>query len=158
MDGAAWVAGLSLWAACAAFAAAVVTDLRHRVVPNAIPLILLALFALLVLTGEAPTPGSWWAHVAIGAAFLLAGFGLYLTGKFGAGDAKLMAAAGLWVGPAELSTFLFSLAAGAFALSLVALLPFATTRRWRTELPFAVAIVPAVAAVLVPRTLAHGYP
>lgn len=149
---------LAPWAACGAFAAGALTDLRRREVPNAIPLLLVALFVLHAVTGGATLPGSWWAHLVVGAAFLGAGFALYLTGGFGAGDAKLMAVAGLWAGPAGFSTFLFGLGTGAFALVLVALLPFAATRRLREGLPFAVAILWAAVVVLVPRTLAQGYP
>lgn len=149
---------LTLWAACAAFAAAAASDLRRREVPNAIPLLLAALFALHVLTGAASLPGSWWAHLAVGTGFLVAGFALYLTGGFGGGDAKLMAVGGLWAGPAGLNMFLLGLGTGAFALVLVALLPFAATRRWRDGLPFAVAILWAAAAVLVPRGLGQLSP
>ena len=38
------------------------------------------------------------AHVGAGALMLLVGFGLFAFGWFGGGDAKLMAAVGLWVG------------------------------------------------------------
>ena len=148
-----------VWLACALFAAAVVCDLRSRRIPNAIPLALLALFAVHAAAGGggAPAPGAIWVHLAIGAGLLAAGFALYLTGNFGAGDAKLIAVAGIWIGPADLSLFLLGLAACAFALSLFALLPFDRTRRLRRELPFAVAIAPPAVAVMMPRALAHGF-
>ena len=83
-----------------------------------------------------------WVNLAIGAVLLAVGVALYLTGGFGAGDGKLIAVAGIWIGPADLSLFLLGLAACAFALSLFALLPFDRTRRMRRGLPFVVAIAP----------------
>lgn len=143
------------WAASALFAAAAATDLRGRTVPNAIPLSLLALFAVQAAADPTAPGASPPAHVAVGAVLLAAGFALYCTGRFGAGDAKLLAAAGLWVGPADLSAFLLGLGACAFALVAVALLPMERARRMRRELPFAVAIAPPALAVIVPRALGH---
>ena len=147
--------GITVWTACGLFAAAVVCDLRRRRIPNVIPIALLGLFAGYALAGGAGPLRFLWPRLVIGAALLAFGFALYLTGRFGAGDAKLLAVAGVWAEPADLSLYLFGLAAGAFALSLFALLPFATTRRLRTELPFAVAIAPPAIAVMIPRALAH---
>ena len=148
------MADVVLWTACGLFAASLVCDLRRRRIPNAIPLALLGLFAGHALPGASGPPGGWWAHLAIGAALLAIGFALYLGGRFGAGDGKLIAVAGLWAGPADLGVFLFGLAACSFALVLFALLPFGAARRLRGELPFAVAIAPPAIAVLVPRALA----
>ena len=108
------------WTACGLLVASVACDLRRRRIPNAIPLLLLALFAVHVLAGAVAPLKVLWAHLAIGAVLLAAGFALYLTGRFGAGDGKLMAVSGLWVGPADLSLFLFGLAAGALTLSVFA--------------------------------------
>ena len=146
---------LVVWIACGLFAASMVCDLRRRRIPNAIPLALLALFAVYALAGAAGPPRALWAHLAIGATLLAAGFALYLSGRFGAGDGKLIAVAGVWAGPADLSVFLLGLAAGAFALSLFALLPFDATRRLRRSLPFAVAIAPPAMAVMISRVLPH---
>ena len=148
--------GIMVWVACGLFAASVVCDLHSRRIPNAIPLALLGLFAVYAAAGEAGPPGAVWVHLAIGAALLAAGFVLYLSGRFGAGDSKLIAVAGMWIGPTDLSVFLLGLAACAFALSLFALLPFDRTRRLRNELPFAVAIAPPAVAVMIPRALSHG--
>ena len=121
--------------------------------PNAIPLALLALFAVHAASDPAGRSGSPWVHLAIGAALLAAGFALWWTGKFGAGDAKLAAAAGLWAGPADLAMFLFGLGACALALAAFALLPLERMRRIRANLPFAVAIAPPALAVTIPRAL-----
>ena len=156
MDGAgSWIAVLSAWAAFGLFAAAAVTDLRNRTVPNAIPLLLLALFA--VHAGAGPA-GPFWAHAAVGAALLALGFALWCTGKFGAGDAKLISVAGLWVGTADLSLFLLGLGVCALLLGAAALLPLDRMRRMRPDLPFAVAIVPPALFVMVPRALSLQVP
>lgn len=146
---------LVMWSAIGLFAASMVCDVRRRRIPNAIPLALLALFAVYALTGAAGPQRVLWAHLAIGAVLLATGFVLYLSGPFGGGDGKLIAVAGVWAGPADLSVFLFGLAAGAFTLCLFALLPFDATRRLRGDLPFAVAIAPPAMAVIIPRALPH---
>ena len=148
--------GLMVWFACALFAASMLCDLRWRRIPNAIPLALLGLFALYAAVGAAGPLTALWVHLAIGAVLLAAGFALYLSGRFGAGDGKLIAIAGVWSGPGDLGLFLLGLGACALAMSLFALLPFERTRRLRAELPFACAIAPPAMAVMIPRALAHG--
>ena len=150
-----WIAPAAACAACALFAAGAATDLRSRTVPNAIPLALFALFALHAVADPMSPGASPWAHLAVGTAVLAAGFALWCTGKFGAGDAKLAAAAGLWAGPADLAAFLLGLGACAFALAAIALLPLERARRMRPDLPFAVAIAPPALALTIPRALAH---
>lgn len=150
-----WIARAAACTACALFAAGAATDLRSRTVPNAIPLALLALFAVHSLAEPVGPGGSPWAHLAVGAALLAAGFALWCTGKFGAGDAKLAAAAGLWVGPADLAAFLLGLGACAFALAATALLPVERARRMRPDLPFAVAIAAPALVLTIPRALGH---
>ena len=148
--------GILIWTACGLFGASVVSDLRWRRVPNAIPIALLLLFAGYALTGAAGPGRAVWLCLGIGAVLLGAGFVLYLSGRFGAGDAKLMAAAGVWVGPGDLSPFLFGLAGCALALSAFALLPIERLRALRSELPFAVAIAPPAVAVMILRECARG--
>ena len=145
-------------AACGLFAASIATDVRWRRIPNEVPLMLLAFFAIYAASGAAGPAGGLWQHVAVGTVILAAGFALYLTGRFGAGDTKLLAVAGLWIGPslAWLGLFLCGLAAFAFTLCLVALLPLERTRRLRAELPFAVAIAPPAIIVVTLRALSDG--
>lgn len=150
------IAWIVEWGACALFLAGAVSDLHWRRVPNTIPALLIGLFVVHAALGQIRPPETIWAHLAIGLVLLAAGFGLYSSGRFGAGDAKLIAVAGLWVGPTDLSFFLFGIAAGAFTLCLFALFPFAAARRWRSGLPFAVAIVPPTVAVIIPRALSHN--
>ena len=145
-------------AACGLFAASIATDLRSRQIPNAVPMLLLVFFALYAAAGAVRPVETLWQHFAVGAAVLGAGFLLYLTGRFGAGDSKLLAVAGVWIGPslASLSLFLCSLAVCAFALSMFAMLPFTRTRRLRAELPFALAIAPPAIGVVSLRALSDG--
>ena len=147
-----------LWVACALFVVAMVCDLRRRRIPNTIQIALLGLFgAYAVLGGAGPLAGIW-VHLGIGALLLAFGFVLYLTGGFGAGDAKLIAVAAVWTGPGDMSLFLLGLTASALILSVAALLPLEASRRLRRELPFALAIAPPVLAVMIPRAVSHGIP
>jgi prepilin peptidase CpaA len=57
-------------------------------------------------------------HLLVGIGLFIAGFLFFQLGLFGGGDAKLMAAAGLWFGTAQALQFLFltTLAGGILAL------------------------------------------
>lgn len=147
------MAQAAVWAACLLLAAAMVWDALRRRIPNAIPLALTGLFGAWALAGGAG-PAPVWTHAAVGAALLAAGLALYLGAGLGAGDGKLLAVAGLWVGPRDLGFFLAGIGACALLLCLFALLPFPAARRMRPELPFAMAIAPPAAAALAPRALA----
>jgi prepilin peptidase CpaA len=100
--------------------AGAVYDATTLTIPNWISLALLALFPLI-----AAVAGLSWSeagiHLAVGFAALLAGMGLFAAGIIGGGDAKLFAAAALYVGAAGFGPFLFAVAVagGILALSLV---------------------------------------
>ena len=106
---------------------AVVTDLRQRRIPNALVLagLALALASHLgaVANGSSPLAGpTWWAPLA----GLAAGFALllplYLLRAMGAGDVKLLAMVGGFVGPSMVfSAFVYTLLAGGL-LSLALML------------------------------------
>lgn len=134
---------------CALFGAAIVSDLTGRWIPDSVPLGLLILFAFYALTGGHLAPV--WTHLAIGTVLLLVGFTLFAFGGLGGGDGKLMASAGLWIGPHDLTLFLLGLGLLSLSLALFALLPFDTTRRLRANLPFAVAIAPPAIVLLALR-------
>ena len=142
---------LLLIACCALLGAAVVFDLLSRQIPNMVPLALLGLFALQVAIFGHRDIVPLWAHVVTGAVLLAVGFVLYLMGVLGAGDGKLLAAAGLWVGPAGMGSFLFGVGLLGLGLGLLSLLPFDATRRLRNDLPFAAAISPPAIVVLALR-------
>ena len=138
-----------LLACCALFGAAIVSDLTGRWIPDSIPLALLLLFVLYTLTIGHLVPV--WTHIAIGTVLLLVGFALFAFGGLGGGDGKLMAVAGLWVGPHDLTLFLVGLGLISLCLALFALLPFESTRQLRANLPFAVAIAPPAIVLLALR-------
>ena len=142
---------LLLLVCCGLFGYAVVSDLTGRWVPDSVPLALLALFALYAVTVGPAAPV--WTHIVIGAVLLLLGFVLFALGGLGGGDGKLMAVAGLWVGPYDLTLFLVGLGLLSLCLALFALLPFDRTRRLRSNLPFAVAIAPPAIVLLALRAL-----
>ena len=149
---------LTVFPAAMAFAA--VTDLFTMTVPNRIAIGLFAGFLLL-----APMIGMGWTdvgiHVAVAAAALLIGFGLFAFGWIGGGDAKLFAATCLWLGPEMLLTYgvIAALIGGALTLVLLFLrgmpLPAALTNQgWIVRLhdakegvPYGIAL--AAAGLLV---------
>jgi prepilin peptidase CpaA len=74
-----------------------VHDLFTRIIPNRLAIALAAGFALAAYrTGMAPS--ALLSHLECGAAMLLAGLALFALKIIGGGDAKLFAAASLWLG------------------------------------------------------------
>ena len=140
-----------LLACCTLFGAALVSDLTRRWIPDSVPLGLLGLFVLYVLLTDAHVMAPLWTHVLTGTILLLVGFVFFALGGLGGGDGKLMAAAGLWVGPYDMTFFLVGLGLFSLGLTLFALLPFEHTRRLRSNLPFAVAIAPPAIVLLTLR-------
>ncbi|MBL8905372.1 MAG: prepilin peptidase [Rhizobiales bacterium] len=78
----------------------------------------LLFFPVAWLTG---LPGhEYLIHIAAALFMLAAGYGLYAAGLFGAGDAKLMAAAALWFGwPASMPFIVYTVLAGGVLAVLV---------------------------------------
>ena len=138
-----------LVAGCALFGAAAVYDLLRRSIPDRVPLGLLAVFGVYAAVADSALP--LWEHLATGVVLLLVGFGLFAAGALGGGDGKLLAASGLWVGLFDLSLFLAGFGLLSLGLALFSLLPFAVTRRLRSNLPMAVAIAPPAIVVLSSR-------
>ena len=80
---------------------AAVSDLRTMTIPNWLVIVLGALFPAFAVT--VGIPASMIAfHLATGMAVLFATFGLFAAGWMGGGDAKLIAAAALWLGPSAM--------------------------------------------------------
>lgn len=102
-----------------AFAAA--TDLLTFKIPNRISIAIVVAFLI-----AAPLSGMSWSavmmHLATFAVVLAIGIALYSTGHFGGGDAKLLAAASLWVGYDRLGMYvaMVALCGGVLALALLA--------------------------------------
>ena len=99
---------------------AAVRDLTTMTIPNWMSLVLAALFLPAALVA-----GLAWlsilTHLGIGAAALAVGIGLFALRVLGGGDAKIMAALILWLGPAAVLPFLLwtAIAGGALALILL---------------------------------------
>ena len=109
------VAVLTVLPAAVAFAAAM--DLFTMKIPNAISLLLvLAFFPMALFAGF--DPWSIAVHLAAGVLMLVVGVLLFIAGWFGGGDAKLMAAVGLWIGADNLLayTLYVALAGGLIAV------------------------------------------
>lgn len=90
------------WCLLLAFPAAMVAAALHDLATMEIPnWLVLALAASFVAYAAALGP-PWWplaAHLGFGFAVLLVTFGCFAAGWMGGGDAKLLAAAALWLGP-----------------------------------------------------------
>lgn len=80
---------------CMLFAA--ISDMLSMTIANRVPVLLVAVFALV-----APLSGMDWAtygwHFAAGGLVLVATFGLFAMGGMGGGDAKLLAGTAVWMG------------------------------------------------------------
>ncbi len=123
---------LSLAVVLAGTGAGAVIDMRTRRVPNAVTFSLAATGLLMATAGLGPIgPAAALAGCALGLALMLPG---YLMGGTGAGDVKLLAAAGTLLGPAmTLWAFAFTLiAGGAIALLIAAVRGRLWLTWWRT--------------------------
>ncbi len=90
-------------------------------IPNWLTLLIaLAFFPMAIMAGM---PWSMvGVHVLVGLGLFAAGFVLFALGLFGGGDSKLLAAAGLWLGWADLMPFLVmtAFAGGILAICVAA--------------------------------------
>lgn len=84
-------------------------DLFSMTIPNRISLLLLAAFCV-----AAPFSGLSWhslmMHAGVGAAMLAVSVVLFAFRLFGGGDAKLLAASALWIGPDHVLPYLATVA------------------------------------------------
>jgi prepilin peptidase CpaA len=100
--------------------AAGVRDLTTMTIPNWMSLVLLAAFIPAALLA-----GLGWqallAHLGVGLAALTIGIGLFALRVIGGGDAKLMAALSLWIGPDGVLLFVLwtAVVGGLFSLGLI---------------------------------------
>lgn len=108
-------------------AAAAVLDLILYRIPNVIPASMIALFfaftLLLVALGNPMSLSDTGFHLLAGALGLVLGMALFAAGWVGGGDAKLFAAALLWLGWDALYDYamLVALLGGGLTLALIAL-------------------------------------
>ena len=116
----------SLAATGGALAWAAVSDVRLYLIPNRVPAIIVAAFAVTAVL----LPSSFVVGGAvIGVAALVVGALLFAFGLMGGGDAKLMAAVALWAGPSLIARFALVTALAGLALASLLLSP------WRRLMP-----------------------
>jgi prepilin peptidase CpaA len=101
------------------FIIAAMTDVSNYKIPNWLTGLTAVLFFPMALWAGMPLVDFGW-HLVAGIALFAAGFALFSVGFFGGGDAKLMAAAGLWFGTSNSLDFLMMtvLAGGVLALAV----------------------------------------
>ena len=112
------VAGFAAFAGC--MIAAAVWDVTTFTIPNRLSAALVLLFpAVAMLSGMGLD--AFAAHAGTGLVALLAGKAMFAFRLVGGGDAKLAAAALLWLGPAAAPAFLLwtAIAGGLLALALI---------------------------------------
>jgi prepilin peptidase CpaA len=104
-------------------------------------------------------------HMAAGFALLVLGFGLFAANLVGGGDAKMLAAAGLWIGFELIVPFLIytTIAGGVLAIAVLAVRKaqsyaqmtgmdaFASLAAKKIDLPYGMAIA-AGALLVLPET------
>ncbi len=106
-------------------------DLVTMKIPNWISgLVVLAFFPAAIAVGLPPLGLA--VHLGVGLVALLVGAGMFALRWIGGGDAKLLAAACLWFGPAGTGAFLLwtAIFGGLFCLALV------LARNWLRAYPF----------------------
>jgi len=104
-------------------AAAAALDVATYRIPNALSLALAATFAPVALSGAVGGAGAVGVHLMVGVIALVLGVALFAARWIGGGDAKLIAAAALWLGWPGCAVFLLamSLAGGLLAAVLLTL-------------------------------------
>lgn len=105
-----------------AMALAASSDLMTMRISNRLILILLVAFCLVAVLMGMPLR-DFGVHVAVAFVVLLAGFAFFAFGWIGGGDAKLAAAAALWLGVGQALPFLIysALLGGGLTLLILAL-------------------------------------
>lgn len=102
-----------------AFAAA--NDLFTMRIPNKISLVLIGAFPVVAFIAAQPLTAIGM-HVAVGAAVLVVTFAMFSFRLLGGGDAKLLAAGALWMGPDYVLPFVTYVALFGGVLSIIILL------------------------------------
>ena len=105
----------------AMIAFAAVSDVASRRIPNSVSIIVAASFLAAAL--GAPEKVDLLGGLWVGAAILAVGFVLFAFGKIGGGDVKLLAALGLWAGPAAAMDFLVVTGFAGGGLAILYLMP-----------------------------------
>ena len=123
------------WAAAAvyplALAYAVVSDVRRLTIPNRASIVIAAAFLPAALLADLEH-SVIAVHYAIGAGLLGIGFFAFSRNLMGGGDVKLLAAAGIWSGAAQLGPYLVLVAVLGGVLAAAVLI----ARKLRKVVPF----------------------
>ena len=109
--------------------AAAASDALSFRIPNWLTALTALLFFPMALATGMPLH-EFGAHVLAGVLLFAAGFAFFQLNLFGGGDAKLMAAAGLWFGTSQVLPFLFMTAMAGGLLGLVIGLWSMTSISW----------------------------
>jgi prepilin peptidase CpaA len=155
---------LVLFVVPALLAASAGWDLASFTIPNFLPVTLIVLFGVFAIVAGL-TPSEMGGHALAGFSGLAIGFALFAFGLIGGGDAKLFAAATLWLGFGDLLDYVLitSLIGGGLALALIGLRKFPmpavlVSQRWfvrlhdaKAGIPYGVALA-AAALVILPHT------
>ena len=152
--------------------AAAFSDIISYRIPNILSLVLLAAFFPFAFFSDMAW-GQAGIHMLVGFGVLAVTFGLFSLGLLGGGDAKLLAAASLWVGYPDVGIFLVfvSLAGGVVAIALIVFrrLPIGSleTIGWignlyrskadRRDVPYAAAIALGAFWVMPKIEIAQGF-
>ncbi|SDF83420.1 prepilin peptidase CpaA [Limimonas halophila] len=113
---------LAIGLACAVAAlvgVAAVHDATARRVPNAVCLLLIAIYPAIFATPAAPQP--IWGGLAAALAVFAVGAVVFAAGWLGGGDVKLLSVLALWAGAAHVAELLLitALAGGVLALAVL---------------------------------------
>jgi prepilin peptidase CpaA len=107
-----------------------VSDVLSLRIPNWLTILIAVSFFPMALATGMPLP-DFGLHLMVGVALFVAGFLFFQLGLFGGGDAKLMAAAGLWFGTAQTLPFLFLTVLAGGLLALVVGIWSALSLHWQ---------------------------
>jgi prepilin peptidase CpaA len=113
-------ASLFLMAFPVAMAFAAANDIFTMKIPNKIPLALVASFIAVALLTGMPME-TFGINMAIGFAVLVATFALFAMNLLGGGDAKLIAAGAIWMGPDHVLEYIVFITVFGGVLSLAIL-------------------------------------
>lgn len=137
----------------AAMAFAALMDLFTMTIPNRISLVLVGAFLVVAPLTSMPLD-TFAAHIGTGVAVLVIGIAMFAFGWLGGGDAKLLAAASLWIGHEALFPYIVmvTIMGGGLALLILtyrAIVPplWATRHEWamrlydkKTGIPYGIAL------------------
>lgn len=106
-----------------------IKDMRSLIIPNWLNLAIVILFLPAAFLAGLSLEAFGW-HIAIAAIALVIGFTLFAFGVFGGGDAKMIPAVLLWMGPDAAIEFSFTMALAGGVLAVFVLFAKKLTPYW----------------------------